>query len=249
MDELKQIYNSIRERSRSIIADDFNWVYKLRGAKNYVCTPDLKHWTFGKTIWRTGAASVNGGAAKRKLYRLGFVNILERPSIDPLRITIEEAFMKWASNIKWIDIGEKYRSAPSGAWDFELLIHQNVKDKLTPKIEREVEQQKEFDEGFREETVRTIVERNPDLVTRAKVYHGVACGVCEMTFEEVYGEHGKGFVEMHHLYPVKDGMRKNTVDDLRPVCANCHRMLHRGSALMSIEDLKEIVKERKGKKI
>jgi predicted HNH restriction endonuclease len=51
-----------------------------------------------------------------------------------------------------------------------------------------------------------------------------------MRFEKVYGkELGRDFAEAHHLVPLHKlkGVVKTSLDDLRTVCANCHRMLHR----------------------
>ena len=49
---------------------------------------------------------------------------------------------------------------------------------------------------------------------------------------KVYGDIGKGFIHVHHLTPlwdIRQGYEVNPVKDLRPVCPNCHAMLHRGT--------------------
>ena len=49
-----------------------------------------------------------------------------------------------------------------------------------------------------------------------------------MNFEQTYGELGKDFIEVHHLHPVSQGERKvNPIEDLIPLCSNCHSMIHR----------------------
>ncbi|ADI27621.1 HNH endonuclease [Geobacillus sp. C56-T3] len=76
--------------------------------------------------------------------------------------------------------------------------------------------------------------------------YGYRCVVCQFDFEEVYGEIGKGFIEVHHLIPLSEIGEQYTVnpfDDLRPVCPNCHAMLHRGN--LSIEELQRIVEARR----
>jgi len=62
----------------------------------------------------------------------------------------------------------------------------------------------------------------------------IKCKVCDFDFEEIYGEHGKGYIEIHHQKPVfqfdGDDMKKTiseALENLIPVCANCHRMIHR----------------------
>lgn len=110
-----------------------------------------------------------------------------------------------------------------------------------------VDNQTLFDEG-REREVRTNrVERNRRLVERAKGIHGLSCQVCGFNFESHYGEHGRGFIEVHHRVPValasRDPKRSVNADsEMAVLCANCHRMVHRGGKLLSIEELSDIVR-------
>ncbi len=74
-------------------------------------------------------------------------------------------------------------------------------------------------------------ERSRLLATERKILDDYECQVCEVRFEDVYGKLGQGFAEAHHLIPLgklQDNV-KTVIDDLRTVCANCHRMLHRMS--------------------
>ncbi|RXT54868.1 hypothetical protein B6S44_14805 [Bosea sp. Tri-44] len=97
-------------------------------------------------------------------------------------------------------------------------------------------------------------ERNRALVQRkrdqARGRHGLlVCEACEFDFSTVYGELGFGFIEVHHRKPVaslQPGDRTK-LEDLALVCANCHRMLHRRSALLSVEDLRMIVGQQRGR--
>jgi hypothetical protein len=70
---------------------------------------------------------------------------------------------------------------------------------------------------------------------------GVKCTVCSFDFESVYGDYGRGFIHVHHLTPLSDVRNKYKVDpeaDMRPVCPNCHAMIHRTTPPLSIEDLR-----------
>jgi predicted HNH restriction endonuclease len=71
-------------------------------------------------------------------------------------------------------------------------------------------------------------ERSSKLAKACKERDGYCCKVCEKTFEEIYGELGRGFAESHHLYPLRRTKPnvKTRLEDLATVCANCHRMLH-----------------------
>ena len=69
------------------------------------------------------------------------------------------------------------------------------------------------------------------------------CEICEFDFYEKYGEHGKGFMECHHIYPVSKMEKgaKTKIDDLALVCANCHRMIHRSkNKWLSLDEIKSI---------
>jgi len=55
------------------------------------------------------------------------------------------------------------------------------------------------------------------------------------------GELGAGFIHVHHLNPLAAVGKAHKVsprNDLRPVCPNCHEMLHRRLPPFSIEELK-----------
>jgi 5-methylcytosine-specific restriction protein A len=67
------------------------------------------------------------------------------------------------------------------------------------------------------------------------------CEVCGFDFSTTYGERGHGFAECHHKLPLSDGTRTTYLRDLAIVCANCHRMLHRGD-LISVEELRGLMR-------
>ena len=80
-------------------------------------------------------------------------------------------------------------------------------------------------------------------IKRLKKTGKLQCDVCSFDFKEMYGEIGEGFIEAHHSVPVAElgGKRKTRESELALVCSNCHRMLHRGNTLLSIEELKSRV--------
>ena len=58
--------------------------------------------------------------------------------------------------------------------------------------------------------------------------------------EKVYGQLGTEYIEVHHLRPVADAGGSHLINpktDLKPVCSNCHRMLHRRRPALSIDEL------------
>jgi 5-methylcytosine-specific restriction enzyme A len=96
---------------------------------------------------------------------------------------------------------------------------------------------------FRRHRVR---ERDRRLVDRKKqrALHELGrllCEVCGFDFERSYGKHGQGYIECHHLVPLaKAGtVTRTRLADLALVCANCHRMLHRGNPSPTVVELRE----------
>jgi len=75
--------------------------------------------------------------------------------------------------------------------------------------------------------------------------YGTWCRVCGFDFYLTYGEIGKGYIHVHHLTKLatlEGKARKiDPIKDLRPVCPNCHEMLHRSDPPYTIDQLKEIV--------
>jgi 5-methylcytosine-specific restriction protein A len=79
--------------------------------------------------------------------------------------------------------------------------------------------------------------------------YGIKCAVCDMTFEDMYGDIGKGFIHVHHKKPLAITRGEYTLDpakDLVPVCPNCHAVLHTSEPPLSIDELKMKINERRG---
>lgn len=108
--------------------------------------------------------------------------------------------------------------------------------------------EREYDEGKQRMRWHRERERNQAVVDRAKAMRLksdplLRCEACSFSFVETYGDLGKEFVEAHHKVPLSDLEMgtKTKVDDLAMVCANCHRMLHRGTETLSISQLSGIL--------
>ena len=79
-------------------------------------------------------------------------------------------------------------------------------------------------------------------------HYGCKCVVCGFSFEVVYGGVGKDFIHVHHLVPIStigEEYHLDPVNDLRPVCPNCHAMLHKSDPPFSIEELSSLIVENK----
>lgn len=87
-------------------------------------------------------------------------------------------------------------------------------------------------------------ERNPEARKQCIEYYGARCFVCGFDFSEVYGEVGTGYIHVHHLRPLSDVGERYAVDpiaDLRPVCPNCHAIVHRRIPPYSVEEVRAML--------
>jgi predicted HNH restriction endonuclease len=72
----------------------------------------------------------------------------------------------------------------------------------------------------------------------------VSCFICGFNFSDVYGEIGQDFIHVHHLRQLADIGEEYEVDpvaDLRPVCPNCHAIIHRRIPALTIEEVKALL--------
>lgn len=105
----------------------------------------------------------------------------------------------------------------------ELLVEGGMKDILTNKYER-------------------------NLTARKKciAYWGTACQICGIDFGVVYGAEFAGKIHVHHKVPlceIKKDYVVDPVNDLIPVCPNCHMILHsKLDGVYTVDEVKEMIK-------
>jgi hypothetical protein len=89
-------------------------------------------------------------------------------------------------------------------------------------------------------------ERNLEARQLCIAHHGCRCSVCGFDFGAVYGPAGAGYIHVHFLRPLAElgeAYRVDPVNDLRPICPNCHAMIHSVTPPFSIEELKVLLKK------
>jgi DNA-binding MarR family transcriptional regulator len=125
--------------------------------------------------------------------------------------------------------------------DFEYT---DVKEtlKIIEKRERKVQTFDEniiISEGLKIYNTIGLYERSKKLrdfaIDHFTIKNKINCHCCSFDFEDFYGTNiGKGFIEIHHVKPIfkfEDvditSTLEKAIDNLIPVCSNCHRMIHR----------------------
>jgi 5-methylcytosine-specific restriction protein A len=99
-------------------------------------------------------------------------------------------------------------------------------------------------EGAKRAVIVNAYERNSKARQLCIEHWGLACSICEMDFKKFYGEVGNGFIHVHHLTPLSqigNSYQIDPINDLRPICPNCHSMLHRRDPPLEIEELKDLI--------
>jgi hypothetical protein len=109
-----------------------------------------------------------------------------------------------------------------------------------------------YAEGSPNQTLVNRYERDPVARERCILHHGCLCSVCGLDFRAAYGEVAAGFIHVHHLRPLSSigaDYVVNPVKDLRPVCPNCHAIIHRCTPPYSIDKVRSFLKSpRSGKR-
>jgi len=119
---------------------------------------------------------------------------------------------------------------------------------IAPPADTEFDDEAEASEGKILTRIHKGTERNSKIVRNKKkaVFTEtgkLACEACGFDFNEVYGKRGEKFAECHHVVPVSELQpgQKTKVSDLRIVCANCHRMIHRFKPWKSVAEIAELM--------
>lgn len=85
-------------------------------------------------------------------------------------------------------------------------------------------------------------ERNPEARRRCIEHYGARCVICGFSFGQFYGSTFEGFIHVHHiraLASIRGAYEVDPIADLRPVCPNCHAVIHSTNPACSIEDVQQ----------
>ncbi len=122
-------------------------------------------------------------------------------------------------------------------WQYQLG------EEIYPDEVNVLEDENIYPEGALKKVVVNSYERNQKARTKCIQIYGARCSCCDFDFEKKYGDIGVGFIHVHHINPVSGISEEYKVDperDLRPVCPNCHAMIHRRNPPYKVEEIREI---------
>jgi hypothetical protein len=99
-------------------------------------------------------------------------------------------------------------------------------------------------EGAGKKVTINAYERNAKARKICIEHYGTACSVCEFSFQKKYGSVGKGYIHVHHLKLISEIRKDYVIDpirDLRPICPNCHAIIHSRKPPYTIEEMRKIL--------
>ncbi len=137
------------------------------------------------------------------------------------------------------------RRAPPGWGNSWISVWQSPNSRTKASIyPDELDDEADIHEGAKKKVLVNRYERDKRARLKCIEHYGYKCFACEFDFTDRYGDHGTGFIHVHHLKPLHKIAKDYIVDpvnDLRPVCPNCHAMIHYRGGLLSIEELRAIL--------
>jgi len=143
--------------------------------------------------------------------------------------------MHWDTQMSGVQIPDNVAEELETLW-------QNFLNSTNFSFPEEVEQgQEEILEGAVRRVTVNAYERNPEARRQCINHYGTKCFVCGFDFVEKYGEIGNDFIHVHHLKQISEigvTYQINPIQDLRPVCPNCHAMIHKRKPPYTIEEVK-----------
>jgi 5-methylcytosine-specific restriction protein A len=156
--------------------------------------------------------------------------------------------VRWARQ-ELVDAGVMAREGPSGRGYWTLA----ERDWGTEGLDEEGEASGPTEmhrEGHRTRVSVNRYERDRAARLKCLASHGTSCAVCSLRLSDVYGPVAEGRIHVHHLVPISSIGEEYNLDpvrDLRPVCPNCHFVMHlRKDPPYSIEELREMIEVQRG---
>lgn len=151
---------------------------------------------------------------------------------------------------------DRFEHIPFNVIYNDLVAYKDIAERILAIFENdEVVDEYAYEEGyyseyFAEEGEFRRVERFErkrcsELTKRSKAaLNEFTCSACGFNFEGVYGSLGQNFIELHHSKALGSMDAQGEIvrsSDLVPLCSNCHRMIHRRSPPLTVQELRKII--------
>ena len=134
--------------------------------------------------------------------------------------------------------------------DFSIDENSNELIQLNQGVELEVLDEIEISEGQRVTRTSEYLVRSGQLRTAAIEHYSegdsIRCTACSFEFALAYPDIGVGYIQIHHLVPISylKGQTlslSDALENVRPLCANCHAIVHKRRPPLSMAELLDVV--------
>lgn len=229
--------------TKRIIPDDRFFLIKLgKEPRGIVASGWVTSEVYEGTHWNKAAKK----QSKKSLYiDIHFDTILDPDKVIFPRAKLDKgilAQMHWDAQASGATISPEVAIELEKQW--AKFLNQPLPSGIGT-LPEEAEISDAFDEGAKYQITINAYERSSEARSICIKHHGLNCSVCGFNFEKAYGEIGSRYIHVHHLKPlseIAETYRINPIKDLRPICPNCHAMIHRRKPAYTIEELKRAVK-------
>jgi hypothetical protein len=140
-----------------------------------------------------------------------------------------------------------FDSAGSAKGDSHRL-RSDIQDAIYPD---EINEEEKHYEGAKKSVKVNVYERNKGARKKCIEHYGAKCIICGFNFSETYDGIGYGFIHVHHIKPlseINEEYKVDPINDLIPVCPNCHSVIHKSKEPYTIKEVQNMLKNNAGAK-
>jgi hypothetical protein len=139
--------------------------------------------------------------------------------------------------------------APNFGYSYSIVYQRGSEPDVRSFLPGEISDPGRYWEGATRLVSVVTYERSNSAREACLRHHGYDCAVCGFNFEATYGELGEGFIHVHHLVSLSDidgAYEIDPINDLIPLCPNCHAMAHRSDETLDLAELRELMRQAAG---
>jgi 5-methylcytosine-specific restriction protein A len=230
IDVIRDIYSAAKDTNRGITtqADAINKIVDAYKVKRSSVTSYLRNFFH----------MMNGEEYSRTMNHLATEFYLKNIYSDFGYDKLQNALTALRKHISYY---ESIRTVTRGGLRSLLEEYGKISDSETQYYPEEITHKIEnYSEGSLQKVFVNRFERNKKARLECISHYKAICVVCAFDFAKSYSEIGRNFIHVHHLIELSTIAERYIVDpikDLRPVCPNCHAMLHQRTPAYSIDEL------------
>ncbi|PRY03200.1 HNH endonuclease [Paraburkholderia sp. BL25I1N1] len=237
-DEVKVAYSTARDVCRGDLTSGAGkqFIVKRLGARSYTAAQFVEAYP----------AMIDGSLYKKTLSDLAVEVYVEAITDEHGLAKRELALQAVLKNIEFWEKNESKRRGRPVSRKSQRILHQMLLSATNLKIvyPDDVGEAKTYQEGAVTQVLVNRYERDPEARAAAIAHYGCKCSACGFDFEAKYGELGSGFIHVHHIVDIATigtNYQVDPIKDLRPVCPNCHAMLHTEKPAMGVSVLADLI--------